>query len=185
MTMNATLSRWRDRAGHRGSGASLLLLASLLVPSPADAAGPGNYAASRFDVNATVLGGGSLAVIETIAFEFQSGTFQKVWREIPSSRTDGIEIVEARMDGETFPPGTGPGHIAITGGNRVRIEWQFAPTGPSTHTFEPDIAPAWVVATPHDGSGGSFAAFVGSGATSTSGSGAGGGAAGGGGSGAG
>jgi Predicted membrane protein (DUF2207) len=140
MTMKATLSRWYDRAGHGRWQAALLLPVCLLAPSPAAAAaaaaGPGDYAATRFDVNATVLRGGSLAVTETIAFDFQSGTFQKVWREIPTSRTDGIEIVEARMDGETFPRGTGPGHIVISGGNRVRVEWQFAPAGPSTHLFE-------------------------------------------------
>jgi hypothetical protein len=115
---------------------SLLVLACLICSSPASAGGPGNYAASRFDVSATVLDGGSLAVIETIAIDFQSGTFQKVWREIPSSRTDGIEIVEARMDGRTFPRGTGPGHIVVSGNHKVRVEWQFAPTGPSGHTFE-------------------------------------------------
>ena len=98
--------------------------------------GPGNYAARRFDVNATVLTGGNLEVTETITFDFQSGTFQKVWREIPSSRTDGIDIVEARMDGEAFPRGTGPGQIEVSGGNRVRVEWKFPATGPSTHTFE-------------------------------------------------
>lgn len=136
MIMKPTLAPRCDRAGHRPLRASLLLLACLIAPSPARAAGPGNYAASRFDVNATVQSGGSLAVTETIAFDFQSGTFQKVWRDIPSSRTDGIEIVEARMDGKAFPRGTGPGHIVISGGNRVRVEWQFAPTGPSTHTFE-------------------------------------------------
>jgi hypothetical protein len=136
MTMNATLARSGDKAGHGGWRAALLLLACLLVPWPAAADGPGAYAASRFDVNATVLGGGSLAVVETITFDFQSGTFKKVWREIPSSRTDGIEIVEARMDGELFPRGTGPGHIVVSGGNRVRVEWQFTPAGPSTHTFE-------------------------------------------------
>ena len=136
MTMKTRLFRGFDRGGHGGRSASLLLAACLLTASPAVAAGPGNYAAARFDVNATVLGGGNLAVMETIAFDFQSGTFQKVWRDIPSSRTDGIEIVEARMDGEAFPRGEGPGHIAVSGGNRVRVEWQFPPTVPSRHTFE-------------------------------------------------
>jgi hypothetical protein len=137
MTMTATLSRWSDRAGHaipRPSG--LLLLVCLAASSPALAAGPGSYTASRFDVDAAVQSGGSLAVTETIAFEFQSGTFQKVWREIPASRTDGIDIVEARMDGRTFPRGTGPGHIVVSGTSRIRVEWQFAPAGPSAHTFE-------------------------------------------------
>jgi Predicted membrane protein (DUF2207) len=74
-------------------------------------------------------------VTETIVFEFQSGTFKRVWREIPTSRTDGIEIVEASMDGQAMPPGEGPGHIVVSRRNRLRVEWQFPETGPSVHTF--------------------------------------------------
>jgi hypothetical protein len=136
MTMNATVAHSCDKAGHDGWRAALLLLGCLLIPGPAWAAGPGNYAASRFDVTATVQSGGGLAVTETIVFDFQSGIFQKVWRDIPSTRTDGLEIVEARMDGEAFPRGTGAGHIVISGNSKIRVEWHFAPTGPSTHTFE-------------------------------------------------
>jgi hypothetical protein len=115
----------------------VLVLATgcLAGPALAFAARPGNYAASRFDVNVTVVSGGSLDVTETITFEFQSGTFEKVWREIPLSRTDGIEILEARMDGNPVTRGEGLGYIVVSGRNRVKVEWQFAPTGPSSHTF--------------------------------------------------
>ncbi len=136
MTMTTTVSGWCDRAGHGCWRATLVLLACLLAPSGAAADGPGDYAATRFDVRATVLAGGSLDVTETITFEFQTGTFQKVWREIPSSRTDGIEIVEARMDGIPVSRGEGPGYIAVSGRRNIRVEWQFAPAGPSVHTFE-------------------------------------------------
>ena len=141
MTMRATLSGWCDRAGHGACRAALLVAACLisliLSPSAAAAAGPGAYAATRFDVKATVLPGGSLDVTETITFNFQSGTFQKVWRDIPSSRTDGIDIVHARMDDNAVSRGEGPGHITVSSrGGRLKVEWHFAPTGPSSHTFE-------------------------------------------------
>ncbi|HEX4566771.1 MAG TPA: hypothetical protein VH138_09065, partial [Vicinamibacterales bacterium] len=61
-------------------------------------------------------------------FEFQTGSMTKVWREIPLSRTDGIDIVDASMDGRAIAP-------AIRRGARLRVEWQFPPTAPSTHTF--------------------------------------------------
>ena len=108
----------------------------LCVPAAASAAGPGHYVASRFDVKATVLTGGSLDVTETITFDFQSGTFRKVWREVPTSRTDGIEIVSARMDGVPMTRGDGPGQVTVSGRSRIRVEWQFPPTGPSSHLFE-------------------------------------------------
>jgi hypothetical protein len=107
----------------------------LAAPAQVEAAGPGKYAASRFDVDVTVVADGSLDVTETITFDFQSGTFQKVWREIPTSRTDGIDILDAWMDDDRMTQGEGPGHILLSGRNRVRVEWQFAPTGASTHTF--------------------------------------------------
>jgi hypothetical protein len=59
------------------AGLVLVLATGCLAgPALAFAARPGNYAASRFDVNVTVVSGGSLDVTETITFEFQSGTFE-------------------------------------------------------------------------------------------------------------
>lgn len=115
---------------------SMVAALALFISAPAAADGPGAYIARRFDVHAKVLSGGSLDVTETITFEFQSGTFQNVWREIPESRTDGVEILDARMDGNPVTPGDGPGHILVSRRSRVRVEWHFAPIGPSTHTFE-------------------------------------------------
>lgn len=135
MTMHPTLTAHGDRAGHREWRVALVLLACFLAPSLAAAAGPGDYSARRFDVNATVLAGGHLDVTETITFHFQSGTFKKIWREISTSRTAGVEIIEAWMDGTPVTRAEGPGHIVISGRNKIRVEWQFAPTGPSTHTF--------------------------------------------------
>jgi hypothetical protein len=88
---------------------------ALLWAAPV-AAGPGNYKAQRFDVAARAVNG-DLEVTETIAFEFQSGTFTKVWREIPTSRTDGVTILDAAMDGVAMTPGDGPGHYVVSGRN--------------------------------------------------------------------
>ena len=112
----------------------MLLVCCLFLAIPSSAASR-KYRAERFDVAITVLPGGDLDVAETTIFNFQSGTFEKVWREIPGSRTDGIDIIEATMDDARFPAGEGPGHIVVSGSGRKRIEWRFASIGQSTHTF--------------------------------------------------
>jgi hypothetical protein len=134
MTMHSTLAARHDKAGHGPLLAALLVAAALLAPIPAAAAGPGNYKAQRFDVAAEV-DGGNLHVTETIVFEFQSGTFKRVWRDIPTRKTDRIDIVEASMDGAPLTRGEGPGHFVVSGSNRLHVEWQFAETGPSVHRF--------------------------------------------------
>lgn len=134
MTMHTSLSTRCDRTGH-GTIWGLFFVLALLAPGPAAADGPGKYKAQRFDVDATVVEG-SLDVAETIVFEFRTGVFQKVWRDIPTSRTDGIEVLEARMDGVALPRGNGPGHVTVSGGSRVRVQWDFAEVGPSVHSFE-------------------------------------------------
>jgi hypothetical protein len=100
----------------------------MLLLAATSAFGSGSYTARRFDVYATIKVGGALDVRETIQFEIQSGTMSTVWREIPSSRTDGIEILDASMDGTAAQPD-------VRRGARTRVEWHFPPTGPSTHTF--------------------------------------------------
>ena len=110
----------------------------LLVVAPAVRpviAAQKHYAAKRFDVALDVRPEGDLEVAEAITFDFVQGAFTKVWREIPARGTDGIAIVEATMDGKPFMRGIGPGHFAVTGSTRVRVEWQFAPVEKSTHTF--------------------------------------------------
>lgn len=111
-------SRGRPRGGRSGWWV-VLALAVLATPM---AAASKEYAADRFDVSIKVQPGGDLRVDETVVFDFTSGSFTHVWRDIPASRTDGIEIVHATMDGVVLPSGDGPGHVSVTGRNRVRIE---------------------------------------------------------------
>lgn len=119
----------------KGQTVALVAALGLLLTAATASAGPGNYKAQRFDVVARAVDG-TLDVTESIAFEFQSGTFTKVWRDIPGSRTDGIQVLGATMDGVPMTPGDGAGHIAITGENRTRVEWQFAEVGASVHRFD-------------------------------------------------
>jgi hypothetical protein len=117
---------------HARAVLALVAVTGLLVAAPAVAAG---YKAQRFDSDIALQRDGAVRVTETIVFVFQSGTFTHVWREIPTDRTDGIEVLRAAMDGRPFSVGDGDGHISLTGRERLRVEWQFAKTGPSTHTF--------------------------------------------------
>src|SRR4051794_6635437 len=125
MTMQITLSRRCDRTGHAWAGVLVAILICM-APRTALAQRPGDYKAQRFDVLVTPRAG-DLDVSEVITFQFQSGTFRKVWRDLPTSGTDGIEIVQARMDGAALPRGDGEGQLAVSGRTRIRVQWNFAP----------------------------------------------------------
>jgi hypothetical protein len=127
--MAITLAARRDRQGH-----IVFVLLALLGARPASAA-PGEYKAIHFDV-AAAAAHGDLDVTERITFQFQTGTYTFVWRDIPAARTDGIEVLAAAMDDVALTRGAGPGHYSVSGRTRVRVEWRFAETGPSTHRFE-------------------------------------------------
>jgi hypothetical protein len=127
--MANTLAARRDRRGH-----IVCVLLALLCARPASAA-PGQYKAIRFDV-AAAAARGDLDVTERMTFQFQTGTYTFVWRDIPAERTDGIEVLGAAIDDVALTAGTGPGHYSVSGRTRIRVEWRFAETGPSTHRFE-------------------------------------------------
>jgi hypothetical protein len=110
----------------------LAALLVLLVAAPADAK---SYSAERFDVHIRVLTGGTIDVTETVVFRFDDGTFQHVFREIPTRRTDGVEIVRAAMDGRVLPFGKGTGEVEVRRGSPVRVEWRFAPRSGTSHAF--------------------------------------------------
>jgi hypothetical protein len=120
------------------AGIRRVFLIAVLIICPAaiasvDAAK--SYFAERFDSHVRVMPGGALEVTETVAFRFESGTFDHVFREIPTRRTDGIDIVSASMDGRPFPIGDGVNQIQVTGSSKVRVQWRFHPIADSTHVF--------------------------------------------------
>lgn len=109
-------------------GAFLLVLLTTVVEAR-------NYSADKYDVHATLLRGGAMQVTETIVLRFD-GTYTQFYRQITTRRTDGIEFGSASMDGVPLTPGTGPGHVEVSGSSRVRVRWHFAPETNSTHTFQ-------------------------------------------------
>jgi Predicted membrane protein (DUF2207) C-terminal domain/Predicted membrane protein (DUF2207) N-terminal domain len=119
---------WKARIGW------WVVVAGVALAGPAAAASK-EYSADRFDVSIKVQPGGDLRVDETAVFDFTNGSFTRVWRDIPASRTDGIEVLQATMDGVVLPMGDRPGQVSVSGRNRVRIEWHFAALEASTHTF--------------------------------------------------
>jgi len=94
-----------------------------------------DYAAERYDAAIMVKEGGSLLVTETVTFKFVGGPFTYVFRDIPTDKTDGIEIRSASMDDQTMQHGSGTGQVEITYGNPVKVTWHFAPVSDQTHTF--------------------------------------------------
>ena len=109
------------------------LVLALLLPATAYAK---SYTAERFDSRIEVLPGGSLRIVETIVIRFEEGTFTFFFRTLPTRRTDGIEFVSASMDGRVLPSGDDPGHVEVRRKNGLRVDWHFAPTPPSRHTFQ-------------------------------------------------
>jgi hypothetical protein len=93
------------------------------------------YEANRYDVKLHLDSRGGLTVTETVAFRFVVGPFSYVFREIASTETDGIENVQASMDGRPCASGTGPGEVEILGSSPVMVRWHFAEIFSGTHTF--------------------------------------------------
>ena len=91
--------------------------------------------AERFDTRIRVLRGGNLEVSETVVLRFLSGSFDNVSREIPTARTDGVNVVEATIDGRPVPFGDRRGAAEVSRGSRVRVRWRFDPVSGSSHTF--------------------------------------------------
>jgi hypothetical protein len=112
------------------------LLTVLLVVFAATPAAAKDYRAERFTARIVAIENGGIRVTETIVFRFEDGTFTKVFRKVPTRRTDGIEFVSASMDGHAFPLGKGPGYVNMRRQEGLHFEWRFAQIGPSTHTFE-------------------------------------------------
>jgi hypothetical protein len=109
---------------------ALLLLLATAVPAAAR-----GYSAERFDARIRLLQGGDLEVVETVVFRFEGGPFTHVFREIPTRRTDGVEILSAEMDGRPLTFGSESGQVDVEHRSKVRVRWNFAPRSDATHTF--------------------------------------------------
>src|SRR5687767_8908898 len=109
----STVNPAPDGAYHSFMPVRSLLICIVLMASLAGAADAKDYSAERFDARIEVLRGGTIRVTEEVLVRFESGTFTQFYREIPSGRTDGLEIVSASMDGAVLPPGDGPGQVEV------------------------------------------------------------------------
>ena len=122
----------------RSAFRTLAVLAVVLLAGLTAAAAPAaakSYFAERFDSHVRVMPGGALEVTETVVFHFEGGSFDHVYREIPTRRTDGIQIVSASLDGRAFPIGDGVDRVQVTGRSKLRVQWRFAPLTNSSHVF--------------------------------------------------
>jgi hypothetical protein len=93
------------------------------------------YEAQDYDVKLHLDSRGVLTVTETVKFRFVVGPFSYVFREIAATETDGIENVQAWMDGLPCASGTGAGEVEIQGSSPVMVRWHFAEILSGYHTF--------------------------------------------------
>ncbi len=103
------------------------------------------YRAERFDATWKVGADGALLVTETVVFRFDGGPFTFVYRELPADYSDGVEVLDARLDGQPLPRGEAAGSYEIDDGDPLKVTWHFAPTSDTTRAFELTYRVAGVV----------------------------------------
>jgi uncharacterized membrane protein YgcG len=113
---------------------NLTLLAALFLSSLSAFAK--YYEAEDYDTTLRLDSRGDVTVTETVVFRFVAGPFRYVFRDIATNETDGIEDVQAWMDGRPCASGTGPGEVEIRGSSPVTVRWHFEPVLAGTHTFK-------------------------------------------------
>ncbi len=114
---------------------TFIVLGTILLAVPGALAQEKSYSAERFDVDIVVQADGSLLVTETVVFRFVGEPFTFVFRELPTKRTDGIEILEASVDGRTYSTGTDAGQVEIESGDDVLVTWHLEPTANVSRNF--------------------------------------------------
>lgn len=123
-------------AARRAARLSLVLLLALTITARLTAsAAAKSYRADRFDVDLVIEPDGRLLVTETVVFRFEGGPFTYVFRDLAFTELDDIEVIEARLDGQPLPSGTGPGQVEIRPGRPLEVTWHLPPTADATHTF--------------------------------------------------
>lgn len=113
----------------------IVVLGALLFNAPNALAQEKSYSADRFDVDVVVQNDGSLHVTETVVFRFVGEPFTFVYRELPTDKTDGVEILQASVDGRTYLRGTNAGQVEVEPGSDIRVTWHMEPTANTTRTF--------------------------------------------------
>lgn len=108
----------------------LLMAASMVTAQEKD------YHAQRFDVDVVVEEDGSLLVTETVVFDFVGGPFTFVFRELETEHTDGINGIEAFVDGRPLARGDQSGQVEIESGDPIRVTWHLEPFSNAERTFE-------------------------------------------------
>jgi hypothetical protein len=94
-----------------------------------------SYSADRFDVDLAVQPDGSLIVAETVDFRFVGGPFSYVFRDLAFTEIDRIDRLQASLDGQVLPQGTGPGQVEIQAGDPLQVTWHLPPTSDASHSF--------------------------------------------------
>lgn len=110
----------------------LILISGALLAAPAAAK---SYLAESYDVLLAVQPDGALLVTETITFRFEGGPFTYVFRDLSYANLEAIDRLQAFMDGQALPQGTGPGQVEVVAGKPLKVTWHFAPTSDALHTF--------------------------------------------------
>jgi hypothetical protein len=101
--------------------------------TPAAPANSRSYSAPRYDVHLAIEPDGSVSVREDAQFRFEGGPFRRVFREIPTRKTDGIVDVVATLDDEALTRGTGERQVEVdVRDDRTRIVWHLPPTADAT-----------------------------------------------------
>lgn len=130
------------RPGARARAIGILIL----VAAPACGPGRHDVTIERMDVALTVLVDGSIQVEERMAARFGTSPVSTFRRRTPVWRHDGVFDVSAAMDGASFTPGRGAGHLQVGKGPDLDVQWTFAPASDSLHTFVLDYRAANAVA---------------------------------------
>ncbi|MEN6409194.1 MAG: DUF2207 domain-containing protein [Anaerolineaceae bacterium] len=120
---------------HRRIAFILVLILALALPGTVHAAG--DYQAQSYNVDIQIESDNVLLITETIAFQFQGGSFSYVFREISRTGLDQIEFVGASIDGVALPSGSNAGQVETAEkDNSLRVTWHFSPIQDSTHVFQ-------------------------------------------------
>ena len=131
----------------------MYVLAAILITLCTGSLHAKSYEAARYDVTLHLDSQGVLSVTETAVFHFIAGPFTFVYRDISASSTDGIDSVQAWINGRPCPLGKGPGEVEIHGSSPVVVRWHFPPILDGNGTFTVQYRAAGTVRREESGQG--------------------------------